>query len=111
MGLGALRLRAGAARADPGDPRRVAGIAAVARDEDPERPVPWRGAFLVQRGKGALATERIDADEAAVLATLMAGHTFASACDAATAEDVADRVACGVRSLLAACARNLVLQR
>jgi uncharacterized protein (UPF0276 family) len=85
-------------------------LAAVARDEDPERPLPWRGAHLVHRGNGALATERIDAGEAAVLASLIAGRDFGTACDAAPGDDGAERVACGVRALLAACARGLVLR-
>jgi hypothetical protein len=85
-------------------------LAAVARDEDPARPLPWRGAHLVHRSEGRLTTERIDADEAAVLAALVAGRDFASACDAASAEDGAERVAAGARALVAACARGLVVR-
>jgi uncharacterized protein (UPF0276 family) len=84
-------------------------LEAVARDEDPARPEAFRGAYLVHRAKGALTTERIDAHEAAVLAALVAGCSFAAACDAANGADDAERVACGVRALLAAVARGLVV--
>jgi hypothetical protein len=85
-------------------------VAAVARGEDPERPVAWRGAYLVHRARGALSTEPIDADEAAALAALVAGRCFAEACDAAPSGDDAERAARGVRALLLACARGLVMQ-
>ena len=85
-------------------------VAAVQRGEDPERPVAWRGAYLVHRANGALATERLDPGEAAVLAALVAGRCFAEACGAAESGDEAERAARGVRALLFAAARGLVAQ-
>jgi hypothetical protein len=85
-------------------------VAAVGRGEDPQRPVAWRGAYLVHRARGALSTESIDADEAAVLAALVAGRCFAEACDAAPSADDAEHAARGVRALLLACARGLVVR-
>ena len=85
-------------------------VAAVERGEDPERPVAWRGAYLVCRAKGALRTEPIDIDEAAVLAALVAGRCFAEACDIVPSGDDAERAARGVRALLVAAARALVVR-
>ncbi len=84
-------------------------VAAVARGEDPTRPVAWRGAYLVHRARGALRTEPLDADEAAVLAALVAGRCFAEACAVAPSQGDAARAARGVRALLLACARDLLL--
>jgi hypothetical protein len=83
-------------------------VAAVQRSEDPERPVAWRGAYLVHRANGVLATERFDAGEAAVLAALVAGRCFAEACGAAESVDEAERAARGARALLFAASRGLV---
>ena len=83
-------------------------VTAALRGEDPARPVAWRGAYFVHRAKRALHTEALDLDEAAVLAALVAGRSFAEAC--AGAGDEEERVACGVRALLFACARELVLR-
>jgi hypothetical protein len=85
-------------------------VAAVQRGEDPERPVAWRGGYLVHRANGALATERLDLGEAAVLAALVAGSSFSEACGAAESGDEAERSARCVRTLLFACARGLVVQ-
>ncbi len=85
-------------------------VTAVQRGEEPERPVAWRGAYLVHRARGALRTESIDLDEATVLAALVAGRCFADACDVAPSADDAERAARGVRALLVACARGLVMQ-
>jgi len=45
-----------------------------------------------------------------VLAALFAGRSFAEACDAAESGNEAERAARGVRALLLACARGLVVQ-
>lgn len=84
-------------------------VAAVARGEAPARPVAWRGAYLVHRAKGALRTEPLDADEAAVLAALVAGRCFAEACDVAPSPGDAARAARVVRALLLACTHDLLL--
>ena len=85
-------------------------VAAVQRGEDPERPAAWCGGYLLHRANGALATERLDPGEATVLAALFAGRSFAEACDAAESGNEAERAARGVRALLRACARGLVVQ-
>jgi uncharacterized protein len=85
-------------------------VTAVERGEDPARPVAWRGAYLVHRAKRALHTEALDLDDAAVLASLVAGRCFAEACAVAASGDDEERAARGVRALLFACARGLVLR-
>ncbi len=85
-------------------------VAAVQSGEDPERPAAWRGAYLVHRAHGALATERLDRGEAAVLTALAAGRRFAEACDAAESDGEAERATRGARALLFAAARGLVVR-
>ena len=85
-------------------------VAAVQSGEDPERPAAWGGAYLVHRAHGALATERLGPGEAAVLAALAAGRRFAEACDAAESDGEAERATRGVRALLFAAARGLVVR-
>ena len=85
-------------------------VAAVECGEDPARPVAWRGAYLVYRARGALSAAPLDVDEAAVLAALVAGRSFAEACDIAPSGDDAERAARGVRALLFAAARALVVR-
>jgi hypothetical protein len=86
-------------------------IEAVARGEEPPRPEAREVAYLVYRGDLGVRTEAIDPGEARVLEGLRAGRPFAEACRAAAraGEGDAELAERGVRALVAACERGLVL--
>ena len=85
-------------------------LEAVARGEDPARPMSGAVAYLVQRGAIGVRTERIDPHEAALLESLHAGDPFAAACRAAArdGDDEAALAERGVRALVAMIERGLV---
>jgi len=65
-------------------------VESVARGENPARPKAEVSAYLVSRSAGRLHTQRIRSREAALFSSLIAGRSFADACEAAQAIEGAD---------------------
>jgi hypothetical protein len=81
----------------------AAVIDAVAKGESPARPAAGAVAYLVRRAAGGVRTERIAAPEALLLEALLAGRSFAEACEAALAAG-----GVGAEQIAEAAARRLV---
>jgi len=77
-------------------------IEAVARDESPARPEAGEVAYLVRRADAGARTERLAADEAALLEALLAGLSLGAAAERAAGAGA------GAEALAAAAARRLV---
>jgi hypothetical protein len=87
-------------------------VEAVARGETPARPKAAITSYLVCRTASGLQTLPIPERDAEILGSLIAGRSFAEACDAAAALEGADlaEIALGaVRVLVHACERGLIL--
>jgi uncharacterized protein (UPF0276 family) len=88
-------------------------LEAVARGEDPARPLAAPCAYLVSRGGGTLQTARLSEVEACVLEALLAGRSFGSACalaERSTGVGEGELVTAAARILLTACSRGLVVR-
>ncbi len=79
-------------------------VEAVARGATPERPAPAPTSYLVFRDDGRLRSERISEREADLAERLIAGRSFAEAC-----EDGDDLAIAAAQLLVNACRRGLVL--